>query len=110
MENDVQRLLRELGVGRNYRGCRIVIISVKLISDDENRLLNIVDTYKEIALKTGTSWRAVERNIRTVVNRAWVTNRKRLIEAAGYPMLAQPTACEFLEIIYNYVSRRSARI
>lgn len=110
MENDVLKLLRELGVGRTYRGCRIVIISVKLISDDENRLLNIVDTYKEIALRTGTSWRAVERNIRTVVNRAWVTNQSRLIEVAGYPMSVQPTACEFLEIIYNYVLRQPVRI
>ena len=105
MENDVLKLLRELGVVRIYRGCRPVVIFVKLVFDDEDKLLNVVETYKEIAQMTGTTWNAVERNIRTVVNRAWSTNRQRLIEIAGYPMVVPPTVSEFLEIVYNYVTR-----
>ncbi|MBQ8227689.1 MAG: hypothetical protein IJZ88_01610 [Clostridia bacterium] len=105
MENDVLKLLRGLGVGKIYRGCRAVVIFVELASDDEDRLLNIVETYKEIATRTGTTWTAVERNIRTVVNRAWETNSQLLIEIAGYPMQIPPTASEFLEIIYNHSIR-----
>ena len=109
MENDVLQLLHELGIGKVYRGYRVVVIFVKLVFDDEDRLLNVVETYKEIAVRTGTTWTAVERNIRTVVNRAWNKNRQRLIEIAGYPMSVPPTSSEFLEIVYNYASRQSVR-
>lgn len=107
MENDVMKLLRELGVGKTYCGCRLVVIFVNLAFEDEDRLLSITDTYKEIATKTGTKWTSVERNIRTVVNRAWNKNPQRLIEIACYPMDAPPTVSEFLEIIYNCIARQN---
>ena len=105
MNDDVQKLLRELGVGTTYMGCRAVVIFVEIVSEDEDRLLNIVDTYKEVALRMGTTWRAVERNIRTVINRAWSKNPKQVIKIVGYPMDFQPTVSEFLEGVYNYTVR-----
>ena len=47
----------------------------------------------------------VERNLRTVVSRAWQVNPDLLCRMAGYPLTAAPTASEFIEIIASYIIR-----
>ncbi|MBP3328748.1 MAG: sporulation initiation factor Spo0A C-terminal domain-containing protein [Clostridia bacterium] len=110
MEKDVLKLLRELGVIEIYTGCRAVVQFVILVFENEDRLLNITETCKEIAAENNTTWMAVERNIRTIIHRAWNKNPKRLSEMAGYPLDVPPTVSEFLEFVYtdiarNYVSK-----
>ena len=59
----------------------------------------------ETASHFGCKWTAVERNIRTAVERAWRVNRSLLLEMAGYPLDTEPTASEFIEIIATYIIR-----
>ena len=56
----------------------------------------------------GCKWTVVERNIRTVVARAWQVNSDLLIRMAGYPLDGAPTASEFIEIVSSYIIRNSA--
>lgn len=100
--------LRRLGILRTYRGYQAVMDSVRLVLEDEARL-NLVTkgVYMEAAAGCGRRWGAVERNIRTVVRRAWETNPACLEELAGYPMDGPPTASEFIDILATDAMRNA---
>ena len=110
-DNQMLRLsdsLRRLGILRTYRGYRTVWEAVRLVLEDEARL-NLVTkgVYMGAASACGLRWGAVERNIRTVVRRAWATNPAYLMELAGYPMDGPPTASEFIDILATDAMRHA---
>ncbi len=49
----------------------------------------------------------VERNIRTIILRAWRVNRKGLQELAGYPLEGPPPVSDFLQILVSYLRRHA---
>lgn len=99
--------LRTLGIGRQYLGYNITIMAVRMVLIDENRLLC---TKQGILLPLSEQqhcdWRAIERNIRTVIHRAWCVNQDYLMTIAGYPMTQEPTVTEFVEILSSHAMRR----
>ncbi len=105
----IQETLRSLGVTRTYRGFRHVEKAIGLALENENRLEAVTkEIYQEVAEEFDCKWSAVERNIRTVVQRVWSVNKEGLIQIAGYPLENAPTASEFIEIITNYIQRSTA--
>ena len=99
--------LRMLGVCRRYLGYRYVIKAVSLVLGDENRLLSFKqEVFVPLAEEGHCDWRAIERNIRTVIHRAWCVNREYLGELAGYPLQQEPTVTEFVEMLTGHVQRR----
>ncbi len=99
--------LRALGVGRQYLGYNITIMAVRMVLRDENRLLCIKQgVFLPLSEKQHCDWRTIERNIRTVIHRAWCVNRQYLGELAGYPMSREPTVTEFVEILSAHVLRQ----
>ena len=105
----IQEILCPFGITRCYKGYRHVCHSIQLALDDDLRMLSVTkEIYKETADYFHCNWTAVERNIRTVVERAWRVNPDLLIHMAGYPLDNQPTASEFIEIITSYIERMSA--
>ena len=106
----VQDTLQALGITRNYRGCHRAITAIELAMENEDRLEAVTkEIYLEVAKKCGCNWSAVERNIRTVVQRAWRINRPLLIRMAGYPLEVPPTASEFIAIVANFIQRSSPK-
>ena len=106
MTEAIEQVLRQLGVGANFKGYRITVFAIALISEDEDRLTSVTkEIYYDVAKLTGCSWTAVERNIRTFVARAWYCNPQKLSQIAGYTLLSAPTASEFLDIVSNYIRR-----
>lgn len=104
--DEIQEILRALGIGRNYRGYQRTAIAIALALEDESRLTAVTkEIYCSTAEHTGCQWTAVERNIRTVIQRAWKINPQQLVHMAGYPMTIPPTASEFIEIVTNYILR-----
>lgn len=98
--------LRTLGIGRQYLGYNITIQAVQMVLHDENRLLCIKQGILEpIAEQLQCDWRTIERNIRTIIRRAWAVNRTYLGELAGYPMDQEPTVTEFVEILSAHILR-----
>lgn len=63
--------------------------------------------YSEVARRRDCSWSAVERSLRTLVQRVWRVNRALLIEMAGYPLDSPPTVSEFISIVVNHIQRTS---
>lgn len=106
MTEAIESILRQLGIGANYKGFRITALAVALIVENEERLTSITkEIYYDVAKLTNYSWTAVERNIRTVVARAWYCNPQKLNQMAGYTLTGAPTASEFLDIVSNYIRR-----
>lgn len=110
MEEELEMLLREMGVHRLYKGRYPMIRAVEIVREDENRLFNVVnEIYKAIGTERGVKWTAIERQMRTVVSVAWKTNSQSLAKIAGYPLIEPPTVSEFIEILYNYTERHLTR-
>ena len=109
MENQIKDTLRSLGITTNYYGFHRTLSAVVLVLEDSDRLQSVTrEIYWVIAAECGCKRSAVERNIRTVIQRAWRVNPRQLIVMAGYPLTEPPTASEFIEIIANYVERSRA--
>ncbi len=101
--------LRTLGIGRQYLGYNITIQAVRMVLTDENCLLCIKQgIFLPMAEQHQCDWRTIERNIRTVIHRAWNVNRAYLGELAGYPMHHEPTVTEFVEMLSDHVLRKHA--
>ena len=102
----VQDTLRLFGITRCYKGFKHTTYAIYLAVQDESRLDAVTkEIYMETADHFGCKWTAVERNIRTVVARAWRGNRPLLSEMAGYPLETEPSASGFIEIIATYIIR-----
>lgn len=102
----IQDILRLLGVTSCYKGFNHTVYAIQLAVTDDTRLETITKgIYMETAAHFGCKWTAVERNIRTVVLRAWQINPELICEMAGYPLDTAPTASQFIEIVSSHVIR-----
>jgi len=102
----IQNVLRPFGITRCYKGFEYTVYAIHLAVTESERLESVKKgIYMETASHFGCRWTAVERNIRTVVSRAWQVNPELLNEMAGYPLDVSPTASEFIEIISSYIIR-----
>ena len=99
----IQDTLREFGIGKNYISQKRTVVAIQLALEDEDRLLRVKKgVYIPAAEQCNCTWSAVERNIRTVVEKAWKVNRDALVKRARYPMSEPPNASEYIEImVYN---------
>ena len=104
----IHELLYTLGIGRHYLGHNITVHAIQLILCDKDSLLHVKDgVLIPIAAQHQCDWRAVERNIRTVIHRAWTLNRPLVEHMALYPLDHEPTVTEFLDILSAYVGPTS---
>lgn len=102
----VTTTLRSLGVTPCYRGFSAIVFSVMLVAEDESRLDNAMrDIYAAVATELNSDARNVERNIRTLVHRAWQVDKTRLSAMAGYKLDGPPSSLQFIEIMASYVCR-----
>ena len=98
----VYDLLYQLGVTANYTGFFHAAYAVSLCVEQPDRLLLVTKwLYPEVAKRYGTNWKAVERNIRTVITVVWEQNRAMLEGLARRPLLQRPCAAQFLSILSN---------
>ena len=60
-------------------------------------------TNQKILRALGITRNNVERNIRTVIFRAWKVNRPLLSQLAGFPLEAPPAVSHFIEMLANHL-------
>ncbi len=106
---EIQRLLWDLGIGARYRGYWYSAAALKLAVSDPTRLSSIKKSiYLPVAEEYQTTWENVERNIRTTVRICWEQGNRELLEVmAGRTLFLKPTVCEFLDIVTNYLLRKT---
>ena len=100
---EIQIILRRLGICTTYKG---TVLALTLALEDENRLNSITrEIYTEVAKQLNATPSAIEKNLRTVVQRAWRMNPGDLEKMAGYRLEYMPSVSEFLDILFNYIQR-----
>lgn len=101
----IYTLLQQLGATSSYTGFFHTAYAVLLAMGEPRRLLLVTKwLYPDVAAYYRTSWYAVERNIRTVVNLVWKTHPEFLSRLAGYPLEKRPSSSQFIFILAEYLS------
>ena len=104
MNKDIDRLLYSIGLTANYTGYRQIAIALELAVAEPDTLLMVTKRlYPEIAQRCGTTWKAVERNIRAMLVFTWDKSRGRLEQISG-PLDSKPTPAQFLAILTYYLT------
>lgn len=102
----IRWLLRSLGVTENYTGFPHTVYAVQISISDPDRLHLVTKLiYPDVAGRYGTTWTAVERNMRTIVSVIWANNPLLLSELAGFHLDRKPTNARFLAILAGFCSR-----
>ena len=105
----IQKTLRALGITSNYDGYRLILAAEQLAVEDEDRLRLITkEIYRPVSILCCCPLANVERNIRTVIFRAWKVNRPLLSQLAGFPLEAPPAVSHFIEMLANHLIDESA--
>ena len=100
---EIYALLHELGLSANFTGFFHTMYAVYLAIQQPDRLRLVTKLlYPEVAKHYATTWKCVERNIRTAVSTVWSTNPKLLESLARHPLSRKPKASEFLSILTLY--------
>lgn len=102
----IQRLLRDLGATENYTAFFPTVYAVQFSIDCPDRLRLVTKRiYPDVARRYNTNWRAVERNMRTLVSAAWENAPMGLSELAGFPLRRKPTNAQFLAILTGFCTQ-----
>lgn len=98
----VEQILHTLGVGRQYKGYDLTCQVLRLAMEDPTRLCNMRRClFVPVALINGCDERTLERNIRTLIQRAWNNDTEAMCRMAGYRLLWQPTVGDFLSFMVD---------
>ena len=109
VKTTMQKTLRALGITRNCDSYRLILAAVQLAVEDEDRLRLITkEIYRPVSILCCCPLANVERNIRTVIFRAWKVNRPLLSQLAGFPPEAPPAVSHFIEMLATHLIDESA--
>lgn len=107
--SEIYALLYQLGLTENYTGFFHTSYAVYLAAQQPDRLLLVTKwLYPEVARQYATTWKCVERNIRTAVHIVWDTNPELLKALARHPLSQKPKASKFLSILALHFSLEPA--
>ncbi len=103
-------LLYQLGISQHYKGFFHTAYAVSLCMEQQDRLLLVTKwLYPDVAKKYGTTWKAVERNIRTASAIAWKRNRSLLESLAKRHLDSRLCSAEFLALLFHTVLDNESR-
>lgn len=107
--DEIYQLIHSLGIKRTYLGYYHLATAIRLVVENEQRLLYIHKwLYQEVAHLHHTSPFCVERNIRTVKNHYWeYGDRSILSEMAGCSIIEKPSNSEFIDILSCYIKEQT---
>lgn len=101
----IQDVLLTLGITPKYKGFHLLSFAVGLVMEDSTRLSSVAKlVFTPTAEHFGCPLQCVERDIRTVVARAWATNPEFLRKIARYPLHKAPSNTDFIAIVSAYLN------
>lgn len=97
---NIYSLLYELGLTANSISFFHTAYAVHLALEQPQKLLLVTKwLYPEVAKHYHSNWRAVERNIRRLIQTVWTQHREQLDFLAGQNLQAKPTPAQFLSLL-----------
>lgn len=103
------RILLFWELNDRYVGFYYTADAIRLMIENPERIALITkNVYMETAQTYGTTWYAVERGIRSIIARTWVSNRECFRKSWKLPADKKPTPSEFIATLYVYCSEMIA--
>lgn len=107
---DIEHLLRALGVSPVYAGFIPAVTALDFILTDQQLLTSLTTRlYPKVAESCGIALPCVERNIRTLIGIIWEKNQFLFQIIAGYGLTAKPSVGDFLAILSTYLMYHPAK-
>ena len=102
---EVYGIIRKLGLTSKYKGYYYLAEAVNMVMEQKDGNIKITkDIYPNLSKKFKSTPSNIERDIRTVINTCWETNKSGLDKIAGYPLKFKPTNSEFIDMIAYYLT------
>lgn len=100
----IQKALWDFGIPPTYLGAHYLTYAELLVLEDQDRLTMVTKwLYPEIAAYYHTSWKAVERDIRTVIDICWCPNIKvQLEQRTGLCVHSRPSPTGMIQLLAHY--------
>ena len=108
LENDVTRLLHEIGIPAHIKGYQYLRDAIEISVEEEEILISVTKVlYPSIAKRHNTTSSRVERAIRHAIEVAWTRGRLDTIhELFGYTISngkGKPTNSEFIALVSDKI-------
>lgn len=101
-----EEILEQLNVTRRYTGRPYAATGIELVIEDEGLLRDVTKRlYPQLGEQYHDTWRNIQRNLRTVVDVAYRTNRAYLEYLAHRTLDTCPTPADFIDIIASHLMR-----
>lgn len=101
---NMEQLFRKCKFSKRYLGYQALQECVLITLEDEEALLFMTGIYMDAAKRCHTSWKQVERNIRTMLDCSWKAGGKETLEQiSGGVLYAKPSVGEVIEIFTYYL-------
>lgn len=102
---EIYGIIRKLGITSKYKGYYFLAEAVNMVMEQKDGNIKITkDIYPNLSKKFKSTPSNIERDIRTVINTCWETNKSGLDKIAGYPLKFKPTNSEFIDMIAYYLT------
>lgn len=69
------------------------------IQEPESLLMVTKWLYPKAAKRCGTNWKALEKNLRTMISRIWINYPESLQALAAAPLRKKPTPSQFVALL-----------
>lgn len=101
---DIDSLLKQCRFPKRLNGYYPLRECVKIVVEDENRLLNLSSVFSEVSNRLQVNYDTIERNIRTIIKHSWTRGGKEELEKISNGTLYQsPSVGEIIEILACYL-------
>ena len=100
MNNAMTSLLHRLGVYENMQGYYVIKAVVFVALQEPESLLMVTKwLYPQAAKRCGTNWKALEKNLRTMISRIWINYPESLQALTVVPLRKKPTPSQFVALL-----------
>ena len=104
MKKEIKQILNTLGTTSKYKGYYPTIDTVEMFVNRYGERINLSqELYPQLSHKYNMSCYSIERNIHTIANKAYRSNKKLLLILFGKKLNKCPSNYLFLEAIAFYI-------
>ena len=104
---ELEELFTQCHFSKRYLGYYALKECVRITLEDENALLYLTGIYINAGKECNSSWKQVERNIRTMLNASWKCGAMKTLEyISGGKFYERPTVGNIIEILVCYLKAR----
>lgn len=104
----ISGLLSDFDISAEHIGTLQLIRAMEILADSPAEIHAVrKGIYMVIADEYDCSWKAIESNLRRLIDQVWVQDPERLSVLAGHPLIKKPSVAQFLQIFSRYLLWKS---